>query len=116
MADSIVNYFSNTNNQAVISKCLTNGLIFQPFEKNRLSSISNKIFVFTGNLQNMKRRDAMNIIQSYGAKVSSSISSKTDYLVLGNKAGSKLKKAKDNQVTILNEEKFYRLIKELDNN
>jgi len=116
MADAIIDYFSNSNNKAVISKCLKNGLIFSPIKKIKSSSISDKVFVFTGNLQDMKRIDAMNIIQSYGAKVSSSISSKTDYLILGNKAGSKLKKAEDNQVTILTEEQFYRLIKSLKNN
>ena len=48
-------------------------------------------------------------------KISSSISSKTDYLVLGNKAGNKLKKAQDNKVTILTEDDFYKLINNIKN-
>ena len=116
MADSIVDYFSNTNNQAIISKCLTSGLTFKSIKKVKASSVSNKIFVFTGNLKNLKRADAIELIQSYGAKVSSSISSKTDYLIVGNKAGSKLKKAQGYQVKILSEKQFIILIKNLSNN
>ena len=116
MADSIVDYFSNNSNQALISKCLINGLVFNPTEIIKSSIISNKIFVFTGSLKDIKRKDAMDIIESYGGKISSSISSKTDYLVSGNKAGSKLKKAQDNRVTILKEDKFHELINKLKNN
>ena len=116
MADSLVEYFSNNINQSVISKCLTNGLVFAPVKVIKSSIISNKVFVFTGNLQNMKRKDAMDMIESYDGKISSSISSKTDYLVLGNKAGNKLKKAQDNKITILTEDDFYELINNLKNN
>ena len=115
MADSLVAYFSKNINQLIISKCLNNGLIFAPVKVIKSSIISNKIFVFTGNLQNMKRKDAIDIIESYDGKISSSISSKTDYLVLGNKAGSKLKKAQDNEVAILTENDFYKLINDIKN-
>ena len=113
MADSIIDYFANTKNQAVILKCLDNGVIFNPVQQIKPSNISNKIFVFTGNLESMKRTDAIKLIENYGAKVSSSVSSKTDYLVLGNKAGSKFKQAQENQVRILNEKEFHTLIKKL---
>ena len=66
--------------------------------------------MFTGNLKGMKRQDAINLVESYGAKVSSSVSSKTDYLISGAKTGNKLQKAKKNQVTILMEDEFYTLI------
>ena len=115
MADSLVAYFSKNINQLIISKCLNNGLIFAPVKVIKSSIISNKVFVFTGNLQNMKRKDAIDIIESYDGKISSSISSKTDYLVLGNKAGNKLKKAQDNEVTILTEDDFYKLINNIKN-
>ena len=113
MADSIIKYFSETKNQKIISKCLDNGVAFTSVKKIQSSNISNKVFVFTGNLKTIKRKDAINLVESYGAKVSSSVSSKTNYLVLGKKAGSKLQKAKENQVIILDEDKFHALIKQL---
>ena len=66
----------------------------------------NKTFVFTGMLSSMTRDEASSKAKSRGAKVSSSISSKTDYLVAGNKAGSKLQKAEKLGVKILSEEEF----------
>jgi len=110
MADSIIDYFSDTNNQFIISKCLDNGVTFIPVKDIQSSNITNRIFVFTGNLKGMKRQDAINLVESYGAKVSSSVSSKTDYLISGAKTGNKLQKAKKNQVTILMEDEFYTLI------
>ena len=65
-----------------------------------------KVFVFTGTLSSMTRDEASAKAKSRGAKIGSSISSKTDYLVAGDKAGSKLQKAEKLGITILSEEEF----------
>ena len=67
---------------------------------------ANKTFVFTGTLSSMTRDEASAKAKSRGAKIGSSISSKTDYLVAGDKAGSKLQKAEKLGVTVLSEEEF----------
>ena len=69
-------------------------------------SIDNKIFVVTGTLPSLSRQEAKDIIQAHGGKVSSSISKKTDYLIVGGKAGSKANKAKLLGVKILDEKNF----------
>ena len=109
MADSITNYFSNIDNQKIITRCIDSGVTFK--EKNVIqSNITNKIFVFTGNLNLFTRAEASTLIEKYGAKRSNSISKKTDYLITGSNAGSKLKKAKELDIQILNEKSFVDLM------
>ena len=72
--------------------------------------ITEKIFVFTGTLKSLSRKEAISLIEKYGAKSSSSISNKTDYLVAGENAGSKLNKATNNNIKILNEQEFLKFI------
>ena len=114
MADSIINYFNNHDNLDIIHQCLKNGIEFKNIKNIINSSIAGKTFVFTGNLGNISRSDAVEMIEIYGAKKSSSISSKTDYVVVGENAGSKLKKAKDLGIKILNLIEFQQLIKSID--
>ncbi len=114
MADSIVSFFSNTNNIILIQSCIESGLIFNKVNtENQVTLISGKSFVFTGNLNKMSRRDAIALIEKFGATSNSSVSRKTDYVVAGEKAGSKLKKAKELNVEILLEDDFNNLIERL---
>jgi len=111
MADSIVSFFSNQNNIILIQRCIDSGLIFNKINQdNTKTLISGKSFVFTGNLRNISRRDAVVLVEKYGATANSSVSRKTDYVIAGEKAGSKLKKAKDLNVEILSEDDFNKLI------
>ena len=68
-----------------------------------VTEISDKVFVLTGTLPTLKREDAKQIIEQYGGKVTSTVSKKTDYLLAGNDAGSKLEKAQGLGVVILSE-------------
>ena len=68
-----------------------------------VSEISDKVFVLTGTLPTLKREDAKQIIEQYGGKVTSTVSKKTDYLLAGNDAGSKLEKAQALGIVILSE-------------
>ena len=113
MADSLIAYFANMNNRELIFKCLDNGVIFLVPKESKVSKISNKTFVFTGNLSTIKRKEAVAMVENYSGKVSSSVSAKTDYVVAGDKPGSKLEKAIKNNVIILSEVDFLDLIKAL---
>lgn len=70
------------------------------------SPLSGKTVVITGELSGMKRKEAQALMESLGAIVNSSVSNKTDFLVVGEKPGSKLEKAKKLGIKILTEEEF----------
>ena len=69
-----------------------------------------KTFVLTGTLETMSREQASELIESHGGKTSSSVSKKTDYVLAGEEAGSKLKKAQDLGITIINGEQSKEMI------
>ena len=70
-----------------------------------------KVFVLTGTLSKYKRSDASAIIESYGGKTSSSVSKKTDYVLAGEDAGSKLEKAQKLGVAVISEDEFEEMIR-----
>lgn len=92
IASSVVEWFKVPANQILIEKLQKSGL---QFSKNvdETNKLTGKIFVITGTLPTLKRNDAKKLIEKVGAKVSNSISSKTDYVVVGKDAGAKLEKA-----------------------
>ena len=71
-----------------------------------------KTFVFTGSLEIYTRKAAQELVESRGARVSSSVSKNTDYVIVGTGAGSKLTKAKELGVSLLSEQEFENLLKE----
>ncbi|MBF0411526.1 MAG: NAD-dependent DNA ligase LigA [Desulfamplus sp.] len=80
-------------------------------KKRELNSIKGKIFVLTGTLEGMTRTEAKELLQQAGAKVTGSISAKTDYLVAGESAGSKLAKAQELGVAVIDEKKLISMVK-----
>lgn len=115
MAESIVDFFKEDKNIKVLEKLELAGINFQIKEENQSEKstvFSEKTFVLTGTLSKYTRNEAKEIIESLGGKVSSSVSKKTSYLLAGEEAGSKLKKAEDLGVTILSEDDFEVLINE----
>lgn len=74
-----------------------------------------KTFVITGTLPSMGRKEAAELIESYGGKVTGSVSKKTDYLLAGDNAGSKLEKANSLGIAVLSEEELHNMIKEAEN-
>ena len=104
VAQDLIDFFHN--NRALLDD-LTTILTIEDFVKHTTDSVFNgKTVVFTGTLTQMKREEAKNIAETLGAKVSGSVSKKTDFVICGQNAGSKAKKAHSLGVTILSEQQF----------
>ena len=112
MAESIVNFFTDTSNQRVIQVCMNSGIQFSEVEQIQESQFAGKTFVFTGSLEKFTRMDAKSMVEKLGARASGSVSSKTDFLIAGPGAGSKLKKAEELNISIMTEDEFLDLIDE----
>ena len=112
MAQSIIDFFNNSDNKKIIYRCINSGVIFKNQKKNKQSKLSGKIFVITGSLISMKRSAVKEKIQENNARLSGSISNKTDFLILGDKPGSKFEKAKTMNVEIINEEEFLKMLED----
>jgi len=114
-AHSLVTFFSNSDNQTVIKKLKEAGVNLQESThsgKKTKEAIQNKTFVFTGSLENLSRDQAAERVREEGGKVTSSISSNTDYVVAGADPGSKYQKALQLGIKILTEKEFIRLLEE----
>ena len=112
VAKSITTFFQQPHNQEVIDKLLTAGVHWPAIEAVDTSKLSlqDKTFVLTGSLTGMTRSEAKQRLQALGAKVSSSVSARTDYVVAGDKAGSKLQRAQQLGVKIIDEEALQTLL------
>lgn len=113
VASRIKSFFAEQHNLDVIARMQEYGVEWvesDPVELRSDGALSGKTFVITGTLPTMTRDAAKELIQSAGGKVTGSVSSKTDYLVAGEKAGSKLTKAEKLEVTVLDEAGLQTLI------
>ena len=106
VADAIVRFWSDESNTAIVSNCIERGVEFMQRSNSLDKRFDNLSFVFTGTLKKLKRDDAKKIVESYGGRVSSSVSKKISYLVAGESAGSKLDKARDLGVKVVTELEF----------
>ena len=105
VAGSIIDFFSEPHNQEIIKKLLDSGITYNITEtvKKNNPNVLNKTFVITGTLPSLSRDEAKHLIEEYGGKVTNSVSQKTNYLVVGADAGSKLDKAQSFGVLIIDE-------------
>lgn len=112
MAESIRTWFDDTDNQFMLTRFKEQGLNMEAIkiESEEAQTLANKTFVITGKFESMTRDQAGALIEQYGGKVSSSVSAKTDYLVAGESAGSKLDKAQKLGVTIISDQELTQLI------
>jgi DNA ligase (NAD+) len=110
MAEEIHTFFQEPQNKAVIEELLALGVKPQPPEEVKGGAFTGKTVVLTGTLSKMTRELAKEEIERRGGKVSGSISRKTDLLVAGEDAGSKLAKAKELGVKTVNEDEFIALL------
>ncbi|HEX21731.1 MAG TPA: NAD-dependent DNA ligase LigA, partial [Actinobacteria bacterium] len=110
IAQSVISFFSEDNNQRIISRLRLAGLeMTAKKEQREASKFNGKSFVLTGKLTTLTRHQAEEKIKALGGRVSSTVSRNTDFVIAGEKAGGKLKKAKELKVPVLSEDEFIRL-------
>lgn len=114
VAQSIVDFFAEQHNLEVIKQLRSLGVDWNESEapQDKVLPLAGKTFVLTGTLATLTREQAKEMLEAQGAKVSGSVSRKTDYLVAGAESGSKLAKANELNVPVLNEDEFILMIKE----
>jgi DNA ligase (NAD+) len=110
IATSILDYFSNTENIEVIEKLKIAGVNMQQESKIQSNKLEGNTFVITGTLPTLSRNEAKDIIEQNGGKVSSSVSKKTNYVLAGEEAGSKLTKANQLGVTVITQQELLDMI------
>ena len=111
IAQSIVSFFNDSQSIDLITRLKKAGVnmnsLLEESDDNRFEG---KRFVLTGTLQKYSREQAQDIIENFGGKTSSSVSNKTDYVLAGEDAGSKLTKAQELGITIISEDDFLKMI------
>lgn len=113
ISESVIRFFNNDQNLKIVEKLKKSGLILASKGKLKKSNrLEGKSFVLTGTLSTMSREEAKEKIQNLGGSVVSSVSKITNYVVVGESAGSKLDKAQKLGIEILSEEQFLELIEE----
>lgn len=109
IAQNIVSFFLEERNRVQIERLAKAGVNMESTKVKAGDTFEGKTFVLTGTLPTLKRNEAKELIESLGGKVSSSVSKKTDYVVAGEEAGSKLTKANELGITILTEEQLLQM-------
>ncbi len=113
MAESVADYFSLDATRALIDELRSLGVEMKPLQAKKKEGIFlGKTFVLTGTLPTMSRKEASVLIEQNGGKTSSSVSKKTDYVLAGEEAGSKLTKAQSLGITVISEADLLNMIEE----
>ncbi len=115
IGEAVHEYFGDQNNQELVGRLRTAGLRFSAEQSQLrllLPEVAGKTFVLTGALEQMTRRRARELIQSFGGRVTNSVTTDTDYLVIGANPGSKLARAREAKIPILSEEDLSRILTE----
>jgi len=110
VAQSVVDFFSHEENRRVLEKLKRAGLKFEVEKEEAARPLSGKKFVFTGTLSSMTRSEAEELVRKLGGEASSSVSRRTDYVVVGENPGSKLERARQLGVKTITEEEFLRMV------
>ena len=110
VADSIVSFMEEVHNREVIEKLLASGMQLSVEEKIISAAIAGKTFVLTGTFPTMTRDEAKDLLEKAGGKVAGSVSKKTDYVVAGSDAGSKLTKAEELGILVIDEAAMLKLL------
>ena len=110
MAESVVSFFGLAPSRDLVDRLAKAGVNMKSKTVSRDDRFAGKTFVLTGTLPSMTRGEASALIEQYGGKTSGSVSKKTDYVLAGEEAGSKLTKAQQLGITILSEEQFREML------
>ncbi len=107
---SIVDFFKEPHNRGVMDKLKRAGMVFPEEERKEAKGpLSGKVFLFTGALKTFTRDEAKDLVESLGGEAASAVSKKVDYVVAGEEPGSKLDKAKELGLRIIDEDEFRRM-------
>jgi len=111
IAESVITFFSLPKNREIIDKLRAEGLKFEDEQEVQQSNkLNDKTFVLTGSLPTLTRKEATELIEDNGGKVTSAVSNKTDFLLTGESPGSKIDKAKKLDIPIIDENEFRQMI------
>lgn len=110
MKKSILDFFKEERNLMLIDKLFRGGITYNAEKAAKGGPLDGKLFVFTGVLKGFSRDEAEKLVESLGGRATSSVSKKTDYIVAGEEAGTKLDKAVELGVKVITEEEFKKLI------
>jgi DNA ligase (NAD+) len=110
IAESILQFFGDEHNRQLVRDLRKAGLTFTGKKKEKGTKLAGKTFVLTGTLARYSRDEAKKMIEDAGGRVSGSVSKKTDYVVAGSDAGSKLDKARELGVKVVVEEEMEELL------
>ena len=112
MAKSVYEFFSQNQTRDLINRLKEYGInIEDKVDINSDNRFEGKVFVLTGGLDNYSRKEAEEIIEKFGGKTSSSVSKKTSYVIAGESSGSKLNKANELGIPVIDENEFIEMIK-----
>lgn len=113
VADSVIDFFNDEQNKIILKRLFDAGVVIEQDQAAKQNTaFSGKKVVLTGTLEAMSRSDATKLLESYGAQVLSSVSNKCDFVIAGQSAGSKLNKARELGVEVLDEKQFLNMINE----
>jgi DNA ligase (NAD+) len=114
VAESVYGFFHNKESRLIIDGMLKAGVTIEDEKAEEAinENITGKTFVITGSLSNYSRKEAESAIEKYGGRAAGSVSKKTDYVIAGESAGSKLENARKLGIRILTEEEFTKMIGE----
>ncbi len=107
---AIADYFGEEHNRKLVERLVEQVTILDAEKPKTDTAVAGKTVVFTGSLEQMTRDEAKAMAERLGAKVSGSVSKKTDYVVAGPGAGSKLAEAKKHGVAVLTEDDWFKLV------
>ncbi len=110
IAESIAEFFKESANRKLVERLREAGLTLTGKKKERGTKLAGKTFVITGTLAHYSRDEAKKLLEDAGGKVTGSVSKKTDYVVAGSDAGSKLDKAKELEVPVIGEKEMEKLL------
>ena len=110
VAQSIIEFMAESHNREVIEALIASGIECQVDKKQIVDAVACKTFVLTGTLPTLSREQAKDMLEKAGAKVAGSVSAKTDYVVAGADAGSKLEKARQLGVAVIDEAQLLQLL------
>ena len=111
VAETIVKFWADETNVNIVNNCFKLGISLESVKNKTEQIFMGKTFIFTGSLESITRKEGKEIIEARGGRAAGSVSAKTDYIVAGENAGSKLKKAEKLGIPVLTESEFMDLIK-----